>query len=234
MMIGSPSATDILNTTTSSERMPTNALTLSFGKVGTESAYIMTAQLFDFYRRMNEKGMDPFLPIVKSQGKTFMINQVCLFNKEKMKLALNPEETRLLNELMYHYQYFEIITITKEIEYTLATERFKRSFKFSPKNKERVKIKVWFGGIVEQSSQRMFENDWGEYEEATEEASTKRFLALLHKMQKVQLDPIGLGMMYTAAHYNGQKDWDEWQRIYPRLVFDLQVKVKIYGTGVTK
>ncbi|GMK44265.1 germination protein [Paenibacillus glycanilyticus] len=234
MMVGSPSAEDILNTTTSSERMPTNALTLSFGKVGTESAYIMTAQLFDFYRRMNEKGMDPFLPIVKSQGKSFMINQVGLFNKEKMKLALNPEETRLLNELMYHYQYFEIITITKEIQYTLATERFKRSFKFSPADKERVKINVSFGGIVEQSSQRMFENDWREYEEAAEEASTKRYLALLHKLQKAQLDPIGLGMIYTAAHYNGQKDWEEWQRIYPRLVFDLKVKVKIYGTGVTK
>ncbi len=234
MMIGSPSALDILNTTTSSERMPTNALALSFGNIGTESAYIMTAQLFDVYRRMNEKGMDPFLPIVKSQGKTFMINQVGLFDKEKMKLALNPEETRLLNELMYHYKQFEVITKTKEIQYTLATERFKRSFKFSPKNKESVKIKVWFGGIVEQSNQRMFEKDWREYEVAAEEASTRRYLALLHKLQKAQLDPIGLGMMYTAAHYNGQKDWDEWQKIYPRLVFDLQVRAKIFGTGLTK
>jgi len=53
-------------------------------------------------------------------------------------------------------------------------------------------------------------------------------------LKKNKVDPLGLGIIYRAHHYSDVEDLKHWEEIYPNLKFDVQVKVKLIGTGEIK
>lgn len=234
MAVGSPDASKILKIEPKSERLPANALFLSFDGNGTESSFIVTEYLFDFHRRMTEKGLDPYLPIIEPVKDNFVIERVGVFNKTKMIAELSPDETRIFNELARNFRKFDLTTRTEDVEYTLIVEKFNRRFSFRSKDENKLLVKITIQGIAEQSKKPILKNEWTKYEHASEKAAQGSYVNLLQKLQKFKVDPIGLGLIYTAGHYNEKKDWETWQKIYPDLTFDVQVHVKLEGTGVIK
>ncbi|KIL40483.1 hypothetical protein SD70_12940 [Gordoniibacillus kamchatkensis] len=235
MAVGSPDAEAVLKITPKSERLPANALFLSFDELGTESSFIITEYLFDFYRRMTEKGLDPYLPVVQADSETYIINRIGVFDKTRMKLMLSPKESAILNELARNIQKFHILTRTKDTDFSLSVEKFNRKFVFDPQDATKLHVKSEIEGTIEQSTQPIFDEDWKKYEQQTEQVAVKRYMDVLRKLQKNNVDPIGLGLIYRARHYNNDsKDWETWQKIYPNLSFDVKVDVKIEGTGVIK
>ncbi|TVX98978.1 Ger(x)C family spore germination protein [Paenibacillus cremeus] len=232
--VGSPSAADILEVNPKSEILPANALFLSFEEVATESPFIVTEYLFDFYRRMTEKGLDPYMPIIKTENNLYNINQVGVFDKQKMRAILTPEETRAFKQLLRKFAKSNVSARSKKVDFSLSIEQFKSNFMFDAKDEKKLQIKIKMRGIAEQSNAPLFQADWSEYEKLVGSAARERFLAVLQTLQKNKVDPLGLGLIYRAHHYSGEKDWENWQGIYPSLKFDVRVNVKMSGTGVIK
>lgn len=236
MALGSPSAEQVLNVRPKSERLPADSLILSFDQEGTESSYIVTEFLFDFHRRLSEKGLDPYLPIIRPLKDTYLIDQVAIFDKEKIKVVLNPEETRVFNELSKKIRNFDIETKTEKAQFALNVTSFRYAYDFDERNDSAPKLtmNVRIKGIAEESKQSFYNSKWDRYKQEAEKEAEKRYLQVLRKLQSFDVDPIGFGLHYRATHDHGDNDWEKWKAMYPRLDWNIKVNIDLTGSGGIK
>ncbi len=118
--IGKPTAFEVLKVKPKSEYIPSNSMFLALGKDGSETPYVISEYLFDHKFRLIERGLDPALPIIEAKKDLLEVNTVGLFNKNQMKLTLNPEETKILNFLKRREEK-SANKITKERQQSLLT-----------------------------------------------------------------------------------------------------------------
>ncbi|WP_088547190.1 Ger(x)C family spore germination protein [Paenibacillus aquistagni] len=231
--LGQPSAKDILSLSQQSERLAGNSLILSFGHEGTESSFIVTEYLYDFYERLLEKGKDPFMPVIRVRGDTYEINQAALFDKEQVKLMLDPNDTRMFKALLMKKSNFEVRVKEDPLEYTLSVQHLRYHFKIvTPSNGDPyLQLDMKVKGIAEESDTIQFHESWNEIERAAEQSLERSIKQLLEKMSAQQLDPLGFGLRYMATRHDREKEWEDWQSIYPKLQFRVNVKVTLEGTG---
>ncbi|WP_195575600.1 Ger(x)C family spore germination protein [Paenibacillus sp. 1001270B_150601_E10] len=234
--LGQPTAKEILSLTQKSERLAGNSLILSFGHEGTESSFITTEYLYDFYERILERGKDPFMPIIKVRGDTYEINRVALFDKEKVKLILEPNETRIFKHLLTKKPGFELQVEEENMQYSLSVQQLNYRYKIVTPEEERpyLQLDMKLKGIAEESEDIQFRENWSQIEEAAERTMKRSILQLLTKLKEHQLDPLGFGLRYIATRHEGHQDWINWTKIYPKLEFRVNVKVTLEGTGEIK
>ncbi|PYI56891.1 Ger(x)C family spore germination protein [Paenibacillus flagellatus] len=234
--VGLPDAETILKTTPKSERLPANALFLSFDQEGTESTYIVTERLSDFRRRMREKGLDPYLPVIETEGQNYRINRVALFDKRKMAAMLTPDETRVFHQLLRGVAKFPLHTKADHLIFSVNIQSYKRKFRFrpGPSGDPILKGSIKMEGIAEESNVRLFDKDWSRIEKEAERQSRLRTVALLEKLRNYRVDPLGFGLLYRATHYKGEPDWEDWLKLYPKLQFQVNVQLRLEGTGLIK
>jgi spore germination protein KC len=237
MMLGDPSAEAVLNVKTSSERFPGDSLFLSFDQDGTDSSFIVTEYLFDFHRRVTEKGFDPFLPIIRPLGDdAYLIDQVAVFDKHKLKATLSPEETRIFNELSTHFQKFDIETKTENVQFALSVNHIKLDYRIqdSDTSSPSLNLNVRIIGQTEESTEAFYTRPWSYYERIAEQQAEARYEHLLQKLQKLNVDPLGFGLRYRATRHSKENDWTTWESIYPKLAFHTKVDIEIKSSGGIK
>ncbi|NMM50949.1 Ger(x)C family spore germination protein [Paenibacillus aquistagni] len=234
--IGQPNAQAILALSQQSERLAGNSLILSFGHEGTESSFIVTEYLYDFYERLLEKGKDPFMPVIRLRGNTYEINQAALFDKEKIKLILDPKETRMFKALLMNEGQFEVRVKEDPLEYTLSVLHLRYKYKIvtPAKGSPYLQLNMKVKGVAEESDSIQFNESWRDIERAAEQSLERSIMQLLQKMSDHHLDPLGFGLKYMATRHDGMKEWEDWQSIYPNLEFRVNVKVTLEGTGEIK
>lgn len=213
--------------------MAGNSLILSFGREGTESSYIITEYLYDFYERLLEKGKDPYLPVVKIRNQSYEINQVALFDKSNIKMVLDPDQTLILNQLLYRHPRFEVNIREENLKVSLAVHKYDYRYKINTSNRSQPTIDfvVKLRGIAEESADTTLESSKKEIERAAERTIATSYLELLNGLKKKQLDPIGFGLRYTATRHGGDQDWEEWKTLYPLVKFNVKVDVTLDSTG---
>lgn len=233
--IARPTAAEVLKVKPKTERLPSNTLFQSFGKTGTETPYTASVHLFDFKRRLTERGLDPFLPIIEAKDNLFEINTVGIFNKNTFVKTLSAENTKLLNLFLLsnisriHLKveqddlYFLINGENKKIDYSIRTPAGK-----SPT----INVHIDISGMIEEALFKVRESDIPRYEKAAEEYLQKQIEQLLQGLQAENLDPIGFGLRYRSRHFENRTEWDTWQSIYPEVNFNVVVHVKIEGVGL--
>jgi Ger(x)C family germination protein len=234
LAIGSPDAETILKIKPASERLPGNALFLSFGQSGTESAYIVTEFLFDFYRRLYARGLDPIMPVIKPlNSSSYDIRRVALFDKSKLVKILSTDDTRLFNEIAFGITKFDAVPDTRNITMALSFDHLKIKHKIiTPKHgRPYINLTTKAQGIVEESNRPLSPQEWSSYEQDTAETYNKRYRQLLKLFQYLNLDPIGFGEDYLASHFHGDKSWRQWQAMYPNIRFDIKSTVLIKASG---
>ncbi|GGI43189.1 hypothetical protein GCM10008018_00810 [Paenibacillus marchantiophytorum] len=234
---GKPSAEAVLSTELAHERLPGNALLLSFGKTGVESGYIISEYLFDFYRKKKEWGLDPILPIIQAEKKHYTINTSLVFDKEKSKLALNMDETRLFNIMKGNLNKVEIEAPFEDFQFYVSVDDLHSNFRvYTPANQRPyAKIDVKMRGVIEESYGRLHGEQLPAYEEAVEKSHEELMVKLLKKLQDENLDPMGFGLDYRAHHFGKvEEEWQAWQALYPELEFQVNIKMKLEGIGVIK
>jgi spore germination protein KC len=233
LAMGSPTAEEVLKLSPKSERLPGNALFLSFGHSGTESSYIITEYNFDFYRRMKEKGLDPYLPVIVPVKETYRIDRVALFDKEKVKVILSRDETRILNELLRGISKFEVKV---KNEYMLSVQNYKMKYSIETPNggQPYMDVHIQVSGVAEQSHVGvMSKKPMKYYEQQAEKELEKTYTRVLKKLQQHKVDPVGFGLHYLGTHYD-QDNWEQWQQLYGQLDFRVHADVTLDGTGVLK
>jgi spore germination protein KC len=234
LALGTPSAATILKIKPASERLPGNSLILSFGQSGTESAYIVTECLFDFYRRLYARGLDPILPVVKPLNKSsYDIRRVAVFNKSKLVKILSVDNTRLFNEIEFGIKKFDAVPYTRNIKMAISFGdlKIKHWIETPKRGNPYVSLSAKASGLVEESTRPLSSKDWGVYEKETEETFKKRYTMLLKQLQALNVDPIGFGEDYLATHFQGDKSWREWKSLYPTIRFDIKTSVSIKASG---
>ncbi|MEC2074940.1 Ger(x)C family spore germination protein [Metabacillus fastidiosus] len=238
--VGKPSAESILTMNRITEEIPSNALFLTFGNIGTDSVYILSERLFDFRKRITENGLSPILPIIEKKGEGereyFEVSDGAVLDNKKIKMILSSEDTKILNIMLERMEHADI-RVNKDGEefFYLASETSSVKYKIRAEKgkKPTVDIHIRIAGILEEELQYTGETNLTEYEKVAEQQVKQRVLRLLTSLQKENLDPIGFGLSYRATHFN-ENDWEEWLAIYPDIDFNIDVDIKIEGTGLLK
>ncbi|REK75884.1 Ger(x)C family spore germination protein [Paenibacillus paeoniae] len=235
MAIGRPTAENVLHVQPASERYPGNALLLSFGADGTESSYNYAETLSGLSRRVTEKGMDPVLAIITNDGKeSYVINQVALFDKSKIKMILSPTETQMFNQMSDHFTKASMHGMFKGTPMVIAINQLNSSFQIHKNNDPLlINMRIKMDVVFEEAPNGLFESPWGPVEDALSLEYEKATVTLLKKIQKHGIDPFGFGLRYRAM-YPGPNSWDNWNQLYPNAKFSVDARVKIEGTGLIR
>ncbi|SDX19272.1 Ger(x)C family spore germination protein [Paenibacillus sp. CF384] len=233
--IGKPDAKTILNINPPAERFPGNTIFLLFGKDGTQSSYIVSVYMFDFMRRVDERGMDPIMPIMRKEKNGYVVAKLGLLDKSKLVLTLNPRETEMYNQIRNHYKKSTVTAKIKGDTLVISVDQINSHYKIV---KERdgyvLKMKLNIGGIFEEAPGGIYDQDWKELEKAFNTQVAAEAKSLLVKVQKAGVDPFGFGLRYRATHAGIPQTWKDWESIYPQLKFEVQVDVDIEGSGLTR
>ncbi|MFD0696594.1 Ger(x)C family spore germination protein [Paenibacillus sp. GCM10027628] len=237
MAVGEPTAEAVLKVKPTSEQLSGNALFLSFDQEGSESSYTITEYLFDFYRRIKEKGKDPYLPVIQAEKDSYIINRVMLLDKERGVLTLTPDQTRVFITLVRTFSKIEMVTNSSKANFMLAVRDLKVKYDIQDGEGNQpptVHMKLKIEGSVEETNKVFFNENWRDYEREAEKQGQARIQKLLELIQQKGVDPVGFGLRYQATHQAGDKAWQDWQAFYPSVRFDVKVRVKIASTGTIK
>lgn len=232
--VARPNAEKLLLLKPKSERLPSNALFLSFGQSGTESAYIVSEYLFSFRKRLIERGLDPVLPLIEmSGGDLLQINKAVAMNKDRMVTLLNPEETKVLNIISNRTKEAEIeVNQAGDLRYYLSIDKANTRYKViaSSDTDSYVAVDVRLAGAVEEAAEDIGSADVQQLKKAAEQGFKKKIEGLLSKLQARGVDPVGLGLIYRGTRLDAE-DWKQWEEIYPNVKFKVNVNVTIQGIG---
>ncbi|WP_423800035.1 Ger(x)C family spore germination protein [Neobacillus sp. SAB-20_R2A] len=232
--VGKPSAEKVLSWKVKSERLPANALILAFNEVTNNSPYVMSDILNDYYMRLREDGIDPYLPIIEPIKGSFRINKAVVFKEKKMKAELNPNETRLLNELLNN-EKTNLINVGKRNERLFVNaEHTDTKWKIivPKKGKPYVLLYIKIHGIVEESEMTLHRrSDLAKYEKKAASQISSRVKEFLIHLQELEVDPLGLGLKYQAKYGITNNNISQWKAIYSNLEFKVKTDVKLKGTG---
>nr|WP_240159918.1 Ger(x)C family spore germination protein [Paenibacillus aceris] len=236
--VGQPTAEAVLGTKIPHERLPGNSLLLSFGKTGVESGYVISEYLFNFFRKKKELGLDPILPVVESANNHFTINTAIVFDKERAKLTLSSNETRLFNIIKASINKVEIEAPFQESKFFVSVDNIRSSYRVRVPSSGHpyVDMHIKMSGVIEESALGILDpNQLTVYEKAVTQSVQEKIVRLLKKFQDNRLDPLGFGLDYRAHHFGTIKEeWQTWQSLYPELEFRVRVEMKLEGVGVIK
>jgi len=235
LAVGKPSAQEVMSVNPPSERYPGNSLFLSFGTQGTDSPFTIQTYLSDFERRYMERGLDPFLPVIKRNQTTYMISKVAFLDKQRTKLTLSNEETQMYNQLSTKFQKSSILAMYKGKPIVAVLSGIRRSYRIEVRDgKPIIRMKVRLRCILEQAPRGLYNEGWGPIEKAFEDQYSARAEAMFEKIKRAGVDPFGFGLRYRATHTGSDATWSRWVKLYPNAQFEVRTSVKIDGTGLIK
>jgi spore germination protein KC len=237
--VGRPEALQVLHVKPQSEHIPSNSLIMAMSGEGTESPFIASVFSYQLMRNVYEKGIDPILPIIEAQGTNeFLINKIALLDKQKIRLVLTPNETRLYNLLTRRNLRTNLPAHYKDGVYQYYTESSSSSYRIhTPGNGDPyIQYRVKIIGILEENSTQDMVTPTllkGISKDGGSELK-KDIEKLLVKIKSTGLDPLGWGLRYGSRHFNNDTEMEEWQRLYPKLRFEAKVDVNIKYSGMIK
>ncbi|WP_219836030.1 Ger(x)C family spore germination protein [Paenibacillus sp. R14(2021)] len=235
MAIGKPDAKTILNVMPTTERYPGNTIFLMYGKDGTQSSYLITVYLFDFIRRFQERGMDPILPVMREEHDGYVVTRLALLDKSKLVTVLSPAETETYNQVRNKFTKSTVTAVKDGITMVISVDRITSNYRIVKEEDGYVlKLKFNVSGIFEEAPIGIYNEDWNAIEALFDKQVGDEVLKLLKKVQQSGVDPFGFGLHYRATHAGNAQTWADWERIYPKLKFEVTTHVKIEGSGLIR
>jgi spore germination protein KC len=232
--LGKPSARAVLASSAKSERLPGNALILAFDESVNTSPYVITEILNDYYMRLNEDGIDAYLPIIEPIKGTYVINTCAIMKGTRYKGELNKDETRMLNEFENTPRRGQISVHNNKANFFIFVDKLKTKMKLVyPKGKHPyADVTIKISGMVEESDEElMTSNELKKYEKIANEVVNKRAVKFFKHLQKMEVDPFGLGLKYEAKYGVSKKDTENWKMVYQNMDFHVHTKIDLRGSG---
>ncbi|MED1788313.1 MULTISPECIES: Ger(x)C family spore germination protein [Brevibacillus] len=199
-----------------------------------------------FHYMMVEPGITPFISEVKKENEELRVLGITLLNdKGYYRTSLNLQETELLDLLRNNQKASYSFTIPVKM---LGSNKKNISILVKPQKRNittnyqhglpqfDIEIKV-VGNITERTFQMNLEKKGNKrkLEAMIENEINKLMAALIKKLQRHQVDPIGLGLYVRAYHYNKWKAMNQpWPEIFAKSSIRFQSQVEIKNIGVIK
>lgn len=207
---------------------------LAFNEESNRSPYVMSEILNDYYMRLIESGIDPYLPIIEPFDSSFKINTSAVFKGKKFKAVLNRDETRLLNELL-NPEKTTLINVGKgknQFYVSAGTTKIDMKIVMLKNKKPYVDVHIKVKGFIEESKKSLYQDrELKEYEKKASITMSSRTKKFLERLQELNVDPLGLGLKYQANYGMTKKEINKWEEIYPKIEFRVKSEVKLKGTG---
>lgn len=236
--VGKPSALAVLKVRPKSEELPSNALFQAFGHTGAESQYIHSQYLFEFYRNTKEKGVSPVLPYIEAKNDHYEIDQACVLDDKELILTLSSDHTKLLNLLTGKVDQIDFKTRLQKQPIVAHIDQIgvKHSLHLSA-TKPLVMVHLQLSGLILERTSKVKLTDatFRQTEQLVAAQVETEVTALLEEFQEYKLDPAGFGLTYRSTHWEDPAvEWQNWQRIYPKLKFQVQADVELRASGATQ
>lgn len=237
--VGRPGALEVLQVKPPSERIPSNSLILAMSGQGTESPFISSVYSYQLMRSIYEKGIDPILPIIEvPEENQFLIDKIALLDKNKIKLVLSPDETRLFNLLSRSDLQTNFPAHIGSGMYQYYTESSSSSYRIvtPPDGEPYIRYTIKIRAILEENStEDMITHQMlKKISEAGAEELREAVTALLVKIRDSGMDPLGWGLRYGSRHWNNSTEMSDWEGLYPRLKFQVKADVEVKFSGIIK
>ncbi|WJY27395.1 Ger(x)C family spore germination protein [Sporosarcina trichiuri] len=235
VLVARPDAEQVLRGQPTLESAGENALYNFFDGTGTESPFVTTTFLFEFRRDYDTKGLSSVLPIVigKENGKELEVNKAIVLKNSVPPVVLSSTETKLYNTLYKGANGYGYRIENDGYKFLLTIDRAKMKIKMKVDGtgQPTAKVSVKLVGAVNESNKILYLNELDKYNKISEERLTEQLTGFLKNMQEKNVDPFGFGLKYRASRLNTDGTVEEWKKIYPELVFDVAVDVKLKSVG---
>ncbi|SDT28659.1 spore germination protein KC [Paenibacillaceae bacterium GAS479] len=230
--VGYPDGMSILKKMPLSERYSGNTLFLTFGSDGTKSSFIRPEKLFDLFRRINEHGMDPYLPLIRVSKNGYEVDQLNLLDKKRIRLLLSADETQLFNQIDKETINSTFKTTYKDNSVMLAVTDLRVQYKIQrlPDGRGKLSMHIHIGGTIEEGPNDILSQHSEEVERKLAQDVEKNTVKLLKRIQRAGVDPLHFGLRYRATHKSSTA-FEEWQELYPTMQFDVHSTVHIQSAG---
>lgn len=231
--IAKPNCQTILNVNPKTEKLPSGSLILTFGDTGTTSPFVNTEFLFDFYRDLNEKGKTAVLPIIEVVDNRIQVQRVGVFKSTNLVGELTPKETELLNAFIDQGNSYNMKYVIDNTVASLKSVRPKLHLHATGPSPY-LEVDVKARGTVNTGLNNSSYSDIEKREERINQGLKKDIASLIKDLQKKNVDPIGLGLLYRSRHFYHAADSQAWKVLYPNLKVKVNVNTIFEGTGITK
>lgn len=205
-----------------------------FDNTGTESPYVVTTFLYEFRREVLGKGIDTIMPIIGTdeENQEFVIDKSIILKVGEKPLELTAEETKYLNSLVHKAVGFSYKIEEDGLSMVLNFNQIKMKYKIIlDEGDQRIDMDITMFGVVGESNKRLDNKHLQKYNEITAKEIKKTVTDLLTKLQENNVDPFGFGLRYRATRLSRKDIMDEWERMYPEIKFNVNVKVELKSTG---
>ena len=192
--------------------------------------------LYDFYG----EGRDISVPYIRlNQNDKVEIAGFAILKKDRLQLLINPAETLqfgiLQGKPIRGYLPFDLHAGKHEGTAVFTLQYNKMSRKLLRQGSElRVVYHLSLHGMVKEYPEWLNLRDTRQMHEMLEQLALQvreHSLELIRKFQQNQVDPLGVGDLYRVHH----RKWREstfYQSEYPRITFDVQVKLHLTKSGI--
>jgi Ger(x)C family germination protein len=185
-------------------------------------------KLWDFIARVDNRIIDPYLPIIKldQENKCYVLEGMKVFNNDKIVGTFSPDESYLFGVVTGKVEegYKEIIVKNKEIGFSKVQYKSKiRIIRRQNQDRGRtyaIQVEVKASGTLLQIPKGFPDRveTYKLFKKEMEKQLKSQVLSLVKKLQLLNTDPVGFRKHMEVA---GIKNWDE---AYPG--FPVEVKVR--------
>lgn len=204
---------------------------------------IKRTTLQDFRRQMKDKGRTAWIPEITKKKRIELTGSALLAQSGKYKITITPDENQLLNVLEGKKKGDYSITIPVStvsaskgkpyISFSLPVIKVKKKVDYNGRFVFDINVKLLIS-ITEQIFPFDVEKDYAQLEKSIANELENEFSRLIQKIQKAQIDPLGLGLYARAYTYSEwKKVQDDWGENLAKSKINIHVKTKIKGMGTT-
>ncbi|MGG4488047.1 Ger(x)C family spore germination protein [Metabacillus idriensis] len=191
---------------------------------------IPSINLHHFLFHYRGLGFDPFLPLIEKKGDLIQVSGVALFKGDHLAETIDLKEGYIL-KILYEKIRKGIIEIDLKEDKQVSIQNLSSNTKFKPEKtpngyRFNVNIKmdgrVMEGGGLDLTQKKNIEK----LEKKTEQMLEKEALVLLEKLQKLNVDPLGIK---EELRQEGYKDW---KKQYGSVHFKVDANVHLIQAGI--
>lgn len=186
-----------------------------------------------FVNQYYREGQDVYLPVINEDQGVLKMDGIAVFKGDGLKLWLNRDEglyLKLLKDKTRRSEY-DFKTSAKAM-YSLIILHGKS--KVDLRQNKKAKVSLQLSVQLRETPKNLNLQRKHDLEEARKQLEvrfTSEITAMLLRLQKNGVDPLGLGEQYRRQHrsFNEKQFYGE---IYPNLNFEVESKISILHSGV--
>lgn len=230
-----PSAETILKVEPATEAPASVSLFNLFGDTGLTSPFVITTFLFQFRREFLADGISVTVPIIRTDKdrQELIVNTAVVVDREHKIVEMNDVETKYFNTLFRGASGFTYKVEEGEDRFLLNISRIKMDYKIKTKNTipKAIEMDIRMVGSIGEANHPLSLAKLDEYNDISSRAIEDKVRKLLTDMQEHGVDPFGFGLRYRATHLAREGLLAAWKDAYKDLSFQVNVDMRLQGTG---